>query len=429
MPDRSLRPLAVAGPWRSSRSACWHSRSATGGSGADVGRGGRFCEAARDGTVLQPANCLSNLGFVVAGLLIAFQAGRPSTLGDVLPRYRGLATAYACVVVLLGPGSAAMHATQAELGGDLDLLSMYLVAAFAAAYAVDALGAPGRRLLRPALPADGGGLPAGRAVRRGGPGRPVRRQRRVRRAAADRNDRRGAAVAAGPVPHRPAVRRGRARHDAGGVRDLERRPARPLRPATRCSRRTPPGTCCAPWRRTCCSGCGPASATRRADQGADYSVDRVHGRLLGARAGPVDALVLGVRVGGVVGRHQATGALVTHLAADRSLEVSASDSASASSQTSGSSWRSRSSMVSPSSSSRAVTPFALEPRRCSGGEIPRRGCRPPRGRRACPVVAAGRRPCLDRTPGGRCRVPPGRRQSSSASIAAARAAPSVSTGR
>ena len=54
----------------------------------------------------------------------------------MLPRYRGLATAYACVVVLLGPGSAAMHATQAELGGDLDQLSMYLVAGFAAAYAV-----------------------------------------------------------------------------------------------------------------------------------------------------------------------------------------------------------------------------------------------------------------------------------------------------
>ena len=41
----------------------------------------------------------------------------------------------ACLVVLLGPGSAAMHATQSALGGHLDMLSMYLVAAFAAAYA------------------------------------------------------------------------------------------------------------------------------------------------------------------------------------------------------------------------------------------------------------------------------------------------------
>ncbi|UUZ58655.1 ceramidase [Nocardioides sp. B-3] len=47
----------------------------------------------------------------------------------------GLQTFYACVVVVLGPASAAMHATQSSLGGHLDLLSMYLVAGFAAAYA------------------------------------------------------------------------------------------------------------------------------------------------------------------------------------------------------------------------------------------------------------------------------------------------------
>jgi hypothetical protein len=41
----------------------------------------------------------------------------------------------ACIVVLLGPASAAMHATQSAAGGHLDLLSMYLIAAFAAAYA------------------------------------------------------------------------------------------------------------------------------------------------------------------------------------------------------------------------------------------------------------------------------------------------------
>jgi hypothetical protein len=101
-----------------------------------VGRGANFCEAARDGWVKQPANSFSNLGFVVAGLLVGWRAGRVDQLGDVLPKHAPLATAYACVVVFLGPASAAMHATQSEHGGDLDLLSMYLVAAFAAAYAV-----------------------------------------------------------------------------------------------------------------------------------------------------------------------------------------------------------------------------------------------------------------------------------------------------
>ncbi|GAA2124428.1 ceramidase domain-containing protein [Nocardioides bigeumensis] len=98
--------------------------------GPDVGRGSQFCEAARDGSVLQPANASSNVGFVVAGLVIGWEAQRRRL------RIDGLTAAYACVVVLLGPGSAAMHATQSALGGWLDTTSMYLVASFAAAYAL-----------------------------------------------------------------------------------------------------------------------------------------------------------------------------------------------------------------------------------------------------------------------------------------------------
>ena len=96
--------------------------------GADVDRGAEFCEAAA-GRIRQPVNTFSNLGFVVAGLLIARRAG-------TMPR---LGTAYACLVVLLGPASMAMHATESSLGGHLDLLSMYLVASFAVAYAATRL--------------------------------------------------------------------------------------------------------------------------------------------------------------------------------------------------------------------------------------------------------------------------------------------------
>jgi hypothetical protein len=103
--------------------------------GSDVDRGAGFCEAAA-GTVRQPVNTLSNLGFVVAGLAIALRAGRPGALGrSTMAARPGLATAYACLVVLLGPASMAMHATESEWGGHLDMLSMYLVAAFAVAYA------------------------------------------------------------------------------------------------------------------------------------------------------------------------------------------------------------------------------------------------------------------------------------------------------
>jgi hypothetical protein len=109
---------------------------AEGGLGPDVGRGATFCEAARSGLVRQPANSLSNAGFVVAGLLVAWRAGLRDRLGTTMTRHPSLATGYACLVVLLGPGSAAMHATQSAVGGHLDMLSMYLVASFAAAYAL-----------------------------------------------------------------------------------------------------------------------------------------------------------------------------------------------------------------------------------------------------------------------------------------------------
>jgi len=101
--------------------------------GPDVGRGDGFCEAAGDGWVKQPANSWSNLAFVVAGLAIGWRAGRPDGRFAATPR---LTTAYAIAVTLLGPASMAMHATQSDLGGRLDLFSMYLLAGFAFSYAL-----------------------------------------------------------------------------------------------------------------------------------------------------------------------------------------------------------------------------------------------------------------------------------------------------
>jgi Ceramidase len=136
VPTRSLRPLALTAAAAVVSSGALVLAVGAGWLGPDVSRGDNFCEAARSGWVKQPSNAFSNLGFVVAGLLVAWRAGRADQLGDVLPRHPGTATTYACVVVLLGPASAAMHATQAAAGGHLDLLSMYLVASFAAAYAL-----------------------------------------------------------------------------------------------------------------------------------------------------------------------------------------------------------------------------------------------------------------------------------------------------
>ncbi len=112
--------------------------AARGWLGPDVGRGSGFCEAARPGWFRQPANTVSNLGFVVAGLAIAWHAGTapPRT---PLTRSRPLVVSLGILVVLLGPGSAAMHATQSVAGGHLDMTSMYLVSSFALAYAVTRL--------------------------------------------------------------------------------------------------------------------------------------------------------------------------------------------------------------------------------------------------------------------------------------------------
>lgn len=100
--------------------------------GPDVDRGAQFCEAAREAFFKQPANTLSNLGFVLAGLAV----GWACTRRPVLPELPGVAAGFGCILVLLGPASAAMHATQSDLGGQLDMLSMYLVASAAAALAV-----------------------------------------------------------------------------------------------------------------------------------------------------------------------------------------------------------------------------------------------------------------------------------------------------
>ncbi len=130
--EKDLRPLAVAGA--TAALACTTVALAVwrGWLGPDVGRGADFCEAAT-GLVRQPANTFSNVGFVVAGLLIAWHASQGWPASRTMTR--GLATIMACIVVLLGPASAAMHATQTALGGHLDMLSMYFVASFAASYA------------------------------------------------------------------------------------------------------------------------------------------------------------------------------------------------------------------------------------------------------------------------------------------------------
>lgn len=145
--DRDRSPVVIAGATAVVSCGLLAVAIWQGWLGPDVGRGANFCEAARGWAIRQPANTFSNLGFVTAGLLIAWHASVRTNLGATVSAHRHLATAVACLVVLLGPGSAAMHATQTAVGGHLDMLSMYLVAAFAAAYALTRWLRGGPRLL------------------------------------------------------------------------------------------------------------------------------------------------------------------------------------------------------------------------------------------------------------------------------------------
>lgn len=97
-----------------------------------------FCEYVSTGLLREPANTVSNLGFVAAGLASAWLLWAKKFRKNKNPFTRNIfvAVLFCSLAILLAFGSASMHATETELGGNLDLLSMYLLAGFALAYAV-----------------------------------------------------------------------------------------------------------------------------------------------------------------------------------------------------------------------------------------------------------------------------------------------------
>ncbi|MCO5230553.1 MAG: ceramidase [Chitinophagales bacterium] len=109
--------------------------------GEPVGAGADFCEAGRPGLIKQPVNTFSNIGFVLVGLFIGWSqaSGHYSQNKNLITQGLFFSTFFACLSVLLGPGSMAMHATTSRVGGFLDMLSMYLVASFIFSYAITRL--------------------------------------------------------------------------------------------------------------------------------------------------------------------------------------------------------------------------------------------------------------------------------------------------
>lgn len=93
-----------------------------GGPSACIAAGDCSCEAFSDGLVVQPVNTLSSLVFGGAGLFLLLRATSDRLLGGI----------YATLVVFLGIGSAAFHASMTEWGGWLDLLGIHLFVGFVA---------------------------------------------------------------------------------------------------------------------------------------------------------------------------------------------------------------------------------------------------------------------------------------------------------
>lgn len=96
-----------------------------------------FCEHARAGYIKQPANSISNLAFSLAGLFIAGYAYK----GKFQAKNRMTTTVYYPLLmsgslIVLGAGSFAMHATNTEIGGFLDLLGMFMLSCFVSSYAI-----------------------------------------------------------------------------------------------------------------------------------------------------------------------------------------------------------------------------------------------------------------------------------------------------
>jgi ceramidase len=95
-----------------------------------------FCEYAQSGLIREPSNTLSNLGFVAVGLIAAclLWNGYFRKNKNPLTQNPSFAILFSSLPILLGFGSMAMHASETEIGGQLDLLSMYFVGGFVLAY-------------------------------------------------------------------------------------------------------------------------------------------------------------------------------------------------------------------------------------------------------------------------------------------------------
>ena len=118
--------------------------------GLTIGGISRWCERIVDGIFREPVNALSNLGFMLSGLIMF------KVLSDEKPRddqrFYGVnktSGMFAAAVIYLGPGSMLMHGTHTDWGQWADNLSMVMFIVFLGSTTSSAWAVGARKNLLP----------------------------------------------------------------------------------------------------------------------------------------------------------------------------------------------------------------------------------------------------------------------------------------
>ena len=94
--------------------------------GMEIGGVSRWCERVSDSIFREPVNTLTNLAFMVTGLIMFHVLNRDKENVNTFHTLTPIAILYASAAIFLGPGSFLMHGTHTEWGGWADNLSMVM---------------------------------------------------------------------------------------------------------------------------------------------------------------------------------------------------------------------------------------------------------------------------------------------------------------
>lgn len=113
-------------------------------SGEMVGAISAWCERVSGGVFREPVNTMSNIGFMVAGLLMLKVLSADHLIDNLqnntFTSLNSISVLYASAVIFLGPGSWLMHATHTAWGGWADNLSMVMYIIFPWLYNLKEMG-------------------------------------------------------------------------------------------------------------------------------------------------------------------------------------------------------------------------------------------------------------------------------------------------